>query len=166
MSSEATPARPLLEMQPVARQVDADVTLPGSKSYTNRALILAAMADGRSTITSALFSDDTKYMAECLRRLGVAVREDEHTSTFEVEGQGGRIPASEAHSSSSATPARRPGSSQHFWHLGTATSRSMALSVCVSARLRRFWTRCINSEWTRSPLQATAAHRSEYELTA
>ena len=96
MSSEATPARPLLEMQPVARQVDADVTLPGSKSYTNRALILAAMADGRSTITSALFSDDTKYMAECLRRLGIAVREDEHTSTFEVDGQGGRIPASEA----------------------------------------------------------------------
>ncbi len=96
MSGEVTPVRQLLEMHPVAHPVDADVTLPGSKSYTNRALILAAMADGRSTITSALFSDDTKYMAECLRRLGISVREDARTSTFEVDGQGGRIPASSA----------------------------------------------------------------------
>ncbi|MGA7671029.1 MAG: 3-phosphoshikimate 1-carboxyvinyltransferase [Nitrolancea sp.] len=86
----------VLAIEPLTHSVDADVTLPGSKSYTNRALILAAMADGRSTITSALYSDDTKYMAESLRRLGVPVHEDADGETFIVDGQGGRIPAARA----------------------------------------------------------------------
>jgi 3-phosphoshikimate 1-carboxyvinyltransferase len=76
--------------------VDATVRLPGSKSYTNRALIIAAMADGLSTVRSALFSDDTEYMAGALRTLGIRVEEDAAAETFRVWGTGGRIPATDA----------------------------------------------------------------------
>jgi 3-phosphoshikimate 1-carboxyvinyltransferase len=86
----------VVAVTPVTRPVDAEIILPGSKSYTNRAMILAAMADGRSTISSALFSDDTHYMAESLRRLGIGVVEDEPNSTFIVDGAGGSIPATGA----------------------------------------------------------------------
>lgn len=87
---------PELALLPVNRPVDADVDLPGSKSYTNRALILAALAGGRSVISSALFSDDTRYMAESLRRLGIEVEEDARSSSFVVHGRSGKIPATRA----------------------------------------------------------------------
>ncbi|MBI3980011.1 MAG: 3-phosphoshikimate 1-carboxyvinyltransferase [Chloroflexi bacterium] len=90
------PANDVLAIAPVARPVDATVELPGSKSYTNRALLLAALADGRSTIRRALFSDDTRYMAGALDRLGVAVQADEAAATYVVEGAGGAIPADQA----------------------------------------------------------------------
>ena len=56
-----------------ATPVDATVTVPGSKSITNRALVLAALADGPSTITGALRSRDTDLMIGAVRALGVAV---------------------------------------------------------------------------------------------
>ncbi|HEX7103931.1 MAG TPA: 3-phosphoshikimate 1-carboxyvinyltransferase [Nitrolancea sp.] len=85
-----------ITIEPVTTPVDAEVLLPGSKSYTNRALILAALADGRSSINAALFSDDTHYMADSLRRLGIAVREDAEARRFVVDGAGGKIPATSA----------------------------------------------------------------------
>jgi 3-phosphoshikimate 1-carboxyvinyltransferase len=85
-----------LEITPVDKPVNADVTVPGSKSYTNRALLIAALADGVTTLTGALFSDDTKYMADSLRRLGIEVEEDPDSATFVVHGTGGRIPADTA----------------------------------------------------------------------
>ena len=82
---------------PVIRQpIDAEVTVPGSKSLTNRAMLVAALADGRSTLTHALFSDDTEYFSEGLRRLGVPVDNQPDASRFMVDGQGGRIAASQA----------------------------------------------------------------------
>ncbi len=81
---------------PIDHPVNATVTLPGSKSYTNRALILAALADGVSTLRQALFSDDTVYMCAALRTLGIPVATDEAANTFTVEGQGGAIPAARA----------------------------------------------------------------------
>jgi 3-phosphoshikimate 1-carboxyvinyltransferase len=69
---------------------------PGSKSYTNRALVLAALADGRSTIDGALFSDDTLHMARSLTALGIRVDADEALSRFEVGGGGGKLPVSRA----------------------------------------------------------------------
>ncbi len=81
---------------PINHPVSAAVTLPGSKSYTNRALIIAALADGTSTLRQALFSDDTLYMAEALRQLGIPVCADDTASTFTVKGKGGRIPAGRA----------------------------------------------------------------------
>jgi 3-phosphoshikimate 1-carboxyvinyltransferase len=85
-----------LEIKPFTRPVDATVSPPGSKSYTNRVLPLAALAAGESVIEGALFSDDTKYMAQALRQLGVAVLEDEAAKRFTVTGTGGRWQASSA----------------------------------------------------------------------
>ncbi|MDX2037188.1 MAG: 3-phosphoshikimate 1-carboxyvinyltransferase [Isosphaeraceae bacterium] len=70
--------------------------VPGSKSITNRALIIAALAHGRSTLTGALDSDDTRVMVDSLRRLGFAVEHDAANATIVVEGRGGKIPAKEA----------------------------------------------------------------------
>ncbi len=60
---------------------------PGSKSITNRALLLAGLAKGRSRLTGALKSDDTLYMAEALRAMGVTVEEPDAT-TFVVTSSG------------------------------------------------------------------------------
>jgi 3-phosphoshikimate 1-carboxyvinyltransferase len=74
----------------------ARVRVPGSKSLTNRALIVAAMADGPSTLTGALDSDDTRVMVDSLRRLGIALEHDPAAATIRVAGCGGRIPAASA----------------------------------------------------------------------
>ena len=66
------------------------VAPPGSKSITNRALLLAALANGTSRLSGALKSDDTRYMAEALREMGVAVVEPDETS-FTVTSDG-RLP--------------------------------------------------------------------------
>ncbi|KIM16693.1 hypothetical protein QV65_11800, partial [Rhodococcus erythropolis] len=64
--------------------VDAVVTLPGSKSITNRALILAALADGPSTITGALRSRDADLMIAALRDLGIGVEEAGDPTTLRI----------------------------------------------------------------------------------
>jgi 3-phosphoshikimate 1-carboxyvinyltransferase len=69
---------------------------PGSKSITNRALVCAALADGRSTLEGALDSEDTQVMIESLGRLGIGVLHDRAQRRIEVDGCGGRIPASAA----------------------------------------------------------------------
>ena len=60
------------------------MTLPGSKSITNRALILAALADGPSTLTGALRSRDTDLMIGALRTLGTTVTERDGGTTLDV----------------------------------------------------------------------------------
>ncbi len=85
-----------LPLLPFTRPVRGEVELPGSKSITNRALLLAALCPGATTLTGALFSEDTKLMAEALRRLGFAVQEDKKQKQIYVEGRGGEIPAPEA----------------------------------------------------------------------
>ncbi|HEU5082295.1 MAG TPA: 3-phosphoshikimate 1-carboxyvinyltransferase [Acidimicrobiales bacterium] len=72
-----------LPIEPVDRPLDATVTLPGSKSITNRALVCAALADGPSALVGALDADDTEAMIDCLGRLGIGVRSD--GGTVEVE---------------------------------------------------------------------------------
>ena len=86
----------MIEIQPIQKPINATVAVPGSKSYTNRALLIAALAEGRSRLTGALFSDDTHYMSEALRKLGVEIEADEAGCTFEVVGNGGRIPVDHA----------------------------------------------------------------------
>jgi 3-phosphoshikimate 1-carboxyvinyltransferase len=90
-----TPADPR-PIDPITRPFDAVVALPGSKSYSNRALLVAALAHGTSEITQAIWSDDTRYMQGALEALGVRVRGDEAARTFVVEGVDGRFPATEA----------------------------------------------------------------------
>ncbi len=90
------PLPDILPIRPFTRPARGEVTLPGSKSITNRALLLAALCDGPVTLTGALFSEDTEIMAEALNRLGIAVTSDPVAKTFHVAGQGGKIPASSA----------------------------------------------------------------------
>ena len=85
-----------MEITPLKRPVDATVAVPGSKSLTNRALILAALADGTSVLTGALASEDTAVMLDSLRRLGFDAQADASGETMTVRGLGGRIPANGA----------------------------------------------------------------------
>lgn len=84
------------EIVPLGGPPDASINVPGSKSLTNRALLLGALARGRSRLTNVLFSDDTRVMVECLRRLGFAVQVEEPELMMIVEGRGGEIPAESA----------------------------------------------------------------------
>jgi 3-phosphoshikimate 1-carboxyvinyltransferase len=86
----------MIEIQPIRKPLDVTIEVPGSKSYTNRALLVAALARGASTLTGALFSDDTHYMCNALQNLGVEIDADEKRSTFDVYGNGGDIPVSSA----------------------------------------------------------------------
>lgn len=81
-----------LAIEPLAAPPDAVVTVPGSKSITNRALVTAALAEGRSVLAGALIADDTEAMTESLGRLGVVVTIDRASSTVTVEGTAGRVP--------------------------------------------------------------------------
>ncbi|MGG7516459.1 3-phosphoshikimate 1-carboxyvinyltransferase [Allorhizobium undicola] len=76
-----------LTLLPVTQPLTGQVSPPGSKSITNRALLLAGLARGTSRLTGALKSDDTRYMAEALRAMGVTVDEPDAT-TFVVTSSG------------------------------------------------------------------------------
>ena len=78
---------PSLAIIPPSHPLVGRVTPPGSKSITNRALLLAALAQGTSRLTGALKSKDTKLMAEALRQMGVRVEEPDATS-FVVTSEG------------------------------------------------------------------------------
>src|SRR5262247_3070579 len=87
----------LIEIVPLEKPVRAEITVPGSKSITNRALILAALADGEVTLEGALWSEDTQIMVESLQDLGfmVDVRPDPNETcnrTITVYGKGGSVP--------------------------------------------------------------------------
>ena len=84
-----------ISISPLTGAPDASVTVPGSKSYTNRALLAAALACGRSTLSGALFSDDTHYMAQALNTLGISVHEDPKNCRFAVDGADGAVPDTE-----------------------------------------------------------------------
>lgn len=80
-----------IEIQPCG-PVTGSIRPPGSKSITNRALVCAALADGRSRLTGALNSDDTQVMLESLRRLGFELNVSPDATEIELEGIGGAIP--------------------------------------------------------------------------
>ena len=84
------------EVKPLAGPFDATgdhaVRVPGSKSLTNRALLLAALAEGTTTLTGVLFADDTRRMMEALDTLGFELEIDETTATVTLHGQGGVLP--------------------------------------------------------------------------
>src|SRR4029077_14396928 len=85
------------EIMPLTAPVRAEITVPGSKSITNRALVLTALAEGETTLQGALWSEDTQVMVECLQELGfmvnVAPDPDESCNrTITVYGRGGNVP--------------------------------------------------------------------------
>jgi 3-phosphoshikimate 1-carboxyvinyltransferase len=97
-----------IPIHPIPHSLSASVRVPGSKSLTNRALLVAALADGTTRLTNALFSDDSRYFVESLRRLGFAVLLEPDSGqecnspsrcsvpSMIVTGLGGRIPAKHA----------------------------------------------------------------------
>jgi 3-phosphoshikimate 1-carboxyvinyltransferase len=92
-----------MEIRPV-HHLDATVEVPGSKSYTQRALIIAALAEGRSTISRVLLSEDTRYLMEALRVLGIEILTSGNDVV--IQGTGGKI--------------RNPGQAIYLGNNGTA----------------------------------------------
>jgi 3-phosphoshikimate 1-carboxyvinyltransferase len=78
------------------RPVDATVEIPGSKSLTNRALLVAALAQGDSLLENALFSEDSEYFAKCVEQLGIPITLNSDLAQIKVAGRGGDIPAKQA----------------------------------------------------------------------
>src|SRR5277367_3973475 len=87
----------LIEIKPLENPVKAEITVPGSKSITNRALILAALANGETTLQGALWSEDTQVMVDCLQKLGFNLKVAPDPAeicnrVITVHGLGGKIP--------------------------------------------------------------------------
>ena len=85
-----------LPIQPFTGPIEGSLTLPGSKSITNRALILAALSKGETHLTGALFSRDTSIMLEALKSLGFQIKTDSTKNSISVQGEAGRIPIKSA----------------------------------------------------------------------
>jgi 3-phosphoshikimate 1-carboxyvinyltransferase len=81
-----------LTITPISAPFTTTITPPGSKSLTNRALVLAALADGTSELSNVLFADDTRVMLDGLQRLGFALEIDESNHRVSVRGKSGEIP--------------------------------------------------------------------------
>ena len=122
----------LIEIVPLVRPVEAEITVPGSKSITNRALILGALSQGETILEGALWSEDTQVMVACLQTLGFEVRvaldpNEPCNRTIAVVGQGGSIP---------------PGGSEQrprelfVGNAGTA-ARFLAALVCLGSGIYR-----------------------------
>lgn len=79
-----------LTLQPIAR-VEGTVNLPGSKSVSNRALLLAALARGTTVLTNLLDSDDVRHMLNALSALGVQYTLSADRTRCEVTGNGGPL---------------------------------------------------------------------------
>ncbi|HEY3473644.1 MAG TPA: 3-phosphoshikimate 1-carboxyvinyltransferase [Anaerolineales bacterium] len=85
-----------MKIIPLAHPPRATVHVPGSKSLTNRALLISALAHGNTRLTNALFSDDSCYFARALKTLGFDVQLDESSREITVTGLGGSIPSLKA----------------------------------------------------------------------
>ncbi|MDO6640511.1 MULTISPECIES: 3-phosphoshikimate 1-carboxyvinyltransferase [unclassified Shewanella] len=86
-----------LRLDPI-QKVNGVVNIPGSKSISNRALLLATLAEGRTTLTNLLDSDDIRYMLASLKQLGVDYQLSENNTVCELQGLGKPITAEQAQS--------------------------------------------------------------------
>ena len=78
------------------KQTSITVHVPGSKSITNRALLLAALAKGESALSGVLFSDDSRHFLDCVQKLGIETKVKEDNCHVTVNGHGGQVPAKDA----------------------------------------------------------------------
>jgi 3-phosphoshikimate 1-carboxyvinyltransferase len=85
-----------MEIIPIHHPLSAIIRVPGSKSLTNRVLLIAAVAKGITRLTNALFSDDSHYFTAALQKLGFDVTLDPQRSEMTVNGLGGEIPVHKA----------------------------------------------------------------------
>ncbi|WP_298773564.1 3-phosphoshikimate 1-carboxyvinyltransferase [uncultured Shewanella sp.] len=84
-----------LRLEPISH-IQGQVNIPGSKSISNRALLLATLAQGTTTLTNLLDSDDINYMLASLKQLGVNYRLSNNNTVCEVEGLAGALNAKQA----------------------------------------------------------------------
>lgn len=95
------PLPQLIQIEPLSKPVSASVAVPGSKSVTNRALVLAALGHGTAVLRGALWSEDTRVMVESLLAIGIRVGVSPDpvepcNRTITVCGCGGRLPETTA----------------------------------------------------------------------
>jgi 3-phosphoshikimate 1-carboxyvinyltransferase len=84
-----------LTLNPITK-IDGEINLPGSKSLSNRALLLAALAQGTTKITNLLESDDTRHMLNALKQLGIKYSLSEDKTQCTIEGNAGPISSAKA----------------------------------------------------------------------
>lgn len=84
----------LAGQKPKKKQIT--VSVPGSKSMTNRALLLATLADGESKLNGVLFSDDSRYFMKCVQELGIPAVIDEERKQITLTGSKSALPKKEA----------------------------------------------------------------------
>lgn len=98
----------IYEVKKIENPHDIELSVPGSKSITNRALLIAALAEGTSVLHGVLFSDDSRHFMQALYDLGFPIHVDVDSATVTIEGFGGMIPKAEAevHVGSAGTAAR------------------------------------------------------------
>ena len=104
-----------LVLQPI-RHTQGTVHLPGSKSMTNRVLLLASLADGVTDVRNMLESEDTTHMLNALRALGVSISVEESGTDCRVQGLGGPFPVAEA---------------ELFLGNSGTTMRSLCAAICL-----------------------------------
>lgn len=80
------------KMKPFVGKPIIEVTVPGSKSITNRALLLAALSEGKSVLKGVLFSDDSRVFMEALKTLGYEIDVNEKEAKVTIVGHGTQIP--------------------------------------------------------------------------
>lgn len=96
------------KVKTLTKKPDWNVTVPGSKSMTNRALLMAALANGRTLLKGVLFSDDSRHFLTSLKSLGFDVCADEEAKEAAVTGLNGALPvkSGEIYVGSAGTAAR------------------------------------------------------------
>ncbi len=106
LQSELMPGS--IQIQPVSQPIHGSIRPPGSKSLTNRGLLIASLADGKSVLHGALDSDDTRVMVASLRQLGISVDHNTATETITVYGNRGHFenPAADLFVDNSGTTIR------------------------------------------------------------
>lgn len=85
-----------LIIEPFGKLCRGSVSVPGSKSISNRALILSALSSGETTLKGILRSEDVNLMIEALVLLGLEVEELENETTLQIKGCGGQLPSAES----------------------------------------------------------------------
>ena len=75
----------------VSAPIDWTVTVPGSKSMTNRALLMGSLADGKTTLSGVLFSDDSRHFLAALQALGFDVEIQEAQKQVTITGLNGKV---------------------------------------------------------------------------
>lgn len=90
-AAEKSSTAPEIVLQPI-KEISGTIQLPGSKSLSNRILLLAALSQGTTVVDNLLYSDDIRYMLDALRTLGLNVEDDNIAKRAIVEGCGGLFP--------------------------------------------------------------------------